>query len=512
MSTTTDFIIQDGVLQKYTGAGGDVVVPEGVTTIGRAAFRGCHNLTSVTIPNGVNIIEGVAFESCSGLISVTIPDSVNYIGGKAFDSCCHLRNISIPDNITHITSGMFRNCRSLTSITLSQNIKGIADMAFDSCAGISELTISNGATKMQDYAFNGCENLSSISFPAGINEFPSHVFRGCNKLKSLNAGNTVILPAEIVETLVKNISDITVPSPYFVAPKLRPLAVVRFSKTYQGDFSDDDSQAYLNYLSLNTGELVNFALTHIELLDIMCKQKCISANHVDDFLRAAQAANNTEAISMLLSYKDFAPCSAVLDKEDQLSDPFENDDLTDLSDISKSDLRGEAAVFSDYAMESDEYDYDESESDLQDFATDDPEDSDEVVWEDYDGYPFAAEVVNGEIISMTDDFQKKVIAAILTKLGVTEAELCEFLSLLNDGDESEDGRFDLLADCEYDFLAELLGYDADEEAFSPAGIGFLESSYGFEAIDLLKQLGFPVEEDITPGTHGHGTDGVVYVE
>ena len=35
MGKTSDFIIENGVLKKYIGPGGDVVIPEGVTKLGR---------------------------------------------------------------------------------------------------------------------------------------------------------------------------------------------------------------------------------------------------------------------------------------------------------------------------------------------------------------------------------------------------------------------------------------------------------------------------------------------
>lgn len=38
MSNASDFIIKNGVLIKYVGPGGDVVVPEGVEEIGEEAF------------------------------------------------------------------------------------------------------------------------------------------------------------------------------------------------------------------------------------------------------------------------------------------------------------------------------------------------------------------------------------------------------------------------------------------------------------------------------------------
>ncbi len=39
MSNPGDFIIENGVLKKYTGPDGDVVIPEGVVEIGKDAFR-----------------------------------------------------------------------------------------------------------------------------------------------------------------------------------------------------------------------------------------------------------------------------------------------------------------------------------------------------------------------------------------------------------------------------------------------------------------------------------------
>ena len=48
----------------------DLVIPEGVTTINRAAFYGGSGLKSVTIPNSVKSIDVIAFSGCSGLENV----------------------------------------------------------------------------------------------------------------------------------------------------------------------------------------------------------------------------------------------------------------------------------------------------------------------------------------------------------------------------------------------------------------------------------------------------------
>ena len=48
----------------------DLVIPNGVDTIGKYAFYGCSGLTSVTIPNSVTTIEDFAFYNCSGLSDI----------------------------------------------------------------------------------------------------------------------------------------------------------------------------------------------------------------------------------------------------------------------------------------------------------------------------------------------------------------------------------------------------------------------------------------------------------
>jgi len=68
-----DFLISNGVLLKYLGAGGKVTIPNDVTKIGDEAFHST-SLTGVTIPSGVTSIGDGAFAFCDNLTGVTIPD------------------------------------------------------------------------------------------------------------------------------------------------------------------------------------------------------------------------------------------------------------------------------------------------------------------------------------------------------------------------------------------------------------------------------------------------------
>lgn len=86
-----DFVIDaEGVLIKYTGPGGEVIIPEGVTGIDEGAFYGCTGLTGVTISGDVTSIGSYAFHGCTSLTSVTIPEGVTVIGEAAFYRCSNL--------------------------------------------------------------------------------------------------------------------------------------------------------------------------------------------------------------------------------------------------------------------------------------------------------------------------------------------------------------------------------------------------------------------------------------
>ena len=56
MARKPEFEISNGILQKYNGSGGKVVIPDSVRIIGADAFSNCQKLTAVVIPNSVQQI------------------------------------------------------------------------------------------------------------------------------------------------------------------------------------------------------------------------------------------------------------------------------------------------------------------------------------------------------------------------------------------------------------------------------------------------------------------------
>jgi hypothetical protein len=61
------FEIENGVLVKYNGFGGDVVIPESVTSIEKEAFCGCHNLKTVDFAGAIPKLGSDVFDNCPQL-------------------------------------------------------------------------------------------------------------------------------------------------------------------------------------------------------------------------------------------------------------------------------------------------------------------------------------------------------------------------------------------------------------------------------------------------------------
>ena len=133
-----------------------VIIDDGVRTIGERAFYSCSSLTSVTIGDGVTTIGGRAFYGCSSLTSVTIGNGVTTIGKEAFYKCSSLTSITIPNSVTEIGSNAFLRCSSLTSITIPNSVTTIGDYAFYGCKNVKQIT-SEAVTPPNCalYAFDG---------------------------------------------------------------------------------------------------------------------------------------------------------------------------------------------------------------------------------------------------------------------------------------------------------------------------------------------------------------------
>lgn len=140
----------------------EIVIGDGVTSIGDCAFWGCSSLTSIEIPDGVTSIGMSVFDSCSSLTSIEIPVGVTSLKDFVFYGCSSLTSITIPEGLTSIDGGAFQNCSSLTSIAIPAGVTSIGSSAFESCSSLTSIAILAGATSIGESAFKDCSNLNTI--------------------------------------------------------------------------------------------------------------------------------------------------------------------------------------------------------------------------------------------------------------------------------------------------------------------------------------------------------------
>jgi hypothetical protein len=139
MSNASDFIIENGVLTKYVGPGGDVVIPEGVTEVGLNAFFFCENIISITFARSVTAlgIEPIAY--CGNLQSLTIPKHVTQIGANLCAHCDNLYSVTISAEISELPAGAFRGCGNLQTVTLPESVTSVGDKVFEECQALKVL-------------------------------------------------------------------------------------------------------------------------------------------------------------------------------------------------------------------------------------------------------------------------------------------------------------------------------------------------------------------------------------
>ncbi len=220
----------------------NIIIEDGVTSIGAFAFADCSGLTSVTIPNSVTNIVHHAFSRCNSLTSITIPNSVTSIGDYAFFNCDGMTSITIPNSVTSIGEEAFWACRGLTSITIPSSVTSIGERAFMDCKDLTSIVVESGntnydsrencnaiietasntlvlgcmnsfipstVTRIEENAFSDCDRLTSITIPGSVTNIGEHAFWACRGLTSIvvESGNTNYDSRENCNAIIETASN-----------------------------------------------------------------------------------------------------------------------------------------------------------------------------------------------------------------------------------------------------------------------------------------------------------------
>lgn len=143
-------VVINGILIDGSVCKGDVVIPDGVTSVVSSAFSCNNDITSVTFPDSVTSIGADAFGNCTSLRTVRLSKSLTKIEQVMFNSCSALESADIPESVEEICASAFSNCSSLETVVIPKSVKEIGEYAFGNCENLTELTIMNPSCIIPD--------------------------------------------------------------------------------------------------------------------------------------------------------------------------------------------------------------------------------------------------------------------------------------------------------------------------------------------------------------------------
>lgn len=186
-----DFLIRDGSLVRYNGTKSNVIIPDGVTSIGDSAFLGQKNrIISVKIPDSVISIGQYTFMNCFKLIEIYNKSSVRTKTIK--NLAPYVKNVYAKEGESKVSTDengfvIYKEGKGKilvdyqgneTNITLPSDITEINQYAFYKNAKLSCITIPNGMTKIGYCAFADCVCLASIIIPNSVTSIGGYAFSG----------------------------------------------------------------------------------------------------------------------------------------------------------------------------------------------------------------------------------------------------------------------------------------------------------------------------------------------
>lgn len=162
-----NYQIEEGIIKLYTGREEEIIVPEGIHTIGEGAFKGCVSLIKVVLPAGLKRIMGDAFKGCRKLEEIVFPEGLTYIGSYAFHRCHKLKTVILPFSVEELGDCAFLYCDCLTQIQMP-GVKRLGTQAIANNMLLEKLVISPEIEKncICD-VFTGCAKVKEISFAQG---------------------------------------------------------------------------------------------------------------------------------------------------------------------------------------------------------------------------------------------------------------------------------------------------------------------------------------------------------
>lgn len=239
-SSGGSFDLTDGVISNGESCRGNLVIPEGATSIAEGAFSDASNIESVFVPASLTLIPTGTFSRYGQLNSYNVDEgNPNYSSSLGilynkdksilldFPASSTLTTFSIPNSVTTLAEQSFSNVTELTQLTLGTQVSAMGSTTlygmrnltnfvvpaensyFSSLDGVlfnkpkttliqfplnSEITtyvVPNSVIVIKNDSFHDAERISSISIPNSVTIIEESAFYGASSLTSITIGNGV---------------------------------------------------------------------------------------------------------------------------------------------------------------------------------------------------------------------------------------------------------------------------------------------------------------------------------
>ncbi len=233
------------ILKYYIGKGGNVVVPEGVTTIGvedeKRVFNNLWVETTITFPESLTTIKSVICNPyvdhqwlIKSIYFKNDPNNLQWTYTYWMDGyfICYVSpqklgiwqekfgDLENDYGISFVVSGVEFEQNgvvyilsedgsatvkgytasipnelvipsTITKDGVNYNVTNILQGAFRSCTKLTSVIISDGVTKIKNYTFKECTNLTTVNIPEGVTTIDEEAFWNCRGLTSINIPESV---------------------------------------------------------------------------------------------------------------------------------------------------------------------------------------------------------------------------------------------------------------------------------------------------------------------------------
>ena len=155
-----------------------VKLPQGLTAIGRYAFRDSDVENEMTFPVSLTTISNSAFYG-SKIKAAYMQEGITSIESYAFGECKYLENVTFPSTAATIPNNCFRDNRNLRTFTIPEGIKEIDQSAFHNCDQFN-VRFPSSISLVEQHAFqNTATDSVFINENVTVNQY---AFANCNYL------------------------------------------------------------------------------------------------------------------------------------------------------------------------------------------------------------------------------------------------------------------------------------------------------------------------------------------